>query len=480
MAEPLLGRQPLVASRVPGSDLVTVSSGAGGPAGSVGLDLGDGVEVDVDAAPPHRLVNLTIDLRSGDRAAPPLVGVRHGLDVLLGPDCGADVVAFLADARHDDTRPTLAPLGAGAGGGTAASPGAAVADPHGDDASDVAPPIYRAAIVHGIACAAGAAPLVRAVALLEGAVELAAVGRVLGIDGVVRGDVRIGVELLLDEVARGSDPMPGGRAGREVARLLRRVSGLGGVQSVATARLRSLARELERAGPHRPGAPGLAPGDGAGVRVGAVRSQRVDLDGRSRPRRSHRHPASVHAGRPRMPGRVPLDIGTLPGSLAEAPVAASRTGSSEVEVRIDGWAERRGGLWARAFLAGDGSLLAVAPLRANARDAAARLLVPPNAIGRLEVDVTDQPELPRPSPALAAVQRAIHLGRAAAQAQRLGDSTTANLRWRQCARHWHRAGDHKRAELAHAFGAEAARSPGRRQAHQAIPPLVADLVAAEY
>jgi hypothetical protein len=45
--------------------------------------------------------------------------------------------------------------------------------PGSDAASYVAPALHRAAIAHGIACAPGAPPLVRAVGLLEAAAELA-------------------------------------------------------------------------------------------------------------------------------------------------------------------------------------------------------------------------------------------------------------------------------------------------------------------
>jgi hypothetical protein len=178
---------------------------------------------------------------------------------------------------------------------------------------------------------------------------------------------------------------------------------------------------------------------------------------------------------------VPVDVGSLPGALAEASVAASRTGPAEVEVRIDGWAWRRGGLWARAFHRRDGSLLAVAAFRADLGDATARLLVPPDAIHLLEVDVTDQPELPRPSPALASMQRAIYLGRLAAQAERLRDVASASLRWRQCARQWARAGDDERAEEARALGAGGTRSLAlndRRRPNEPGAPLVVDLIDA--
>jgi hypothetical protein len=288
---------------------------------------------------------------------------------------------------------------------------------------------------------------------------------VLDVGGIVERDLRIGVDLLLDAAAGGIGLMPGGKAARAFAGLLRRVSRLNTGQSLVSARLTSLAREFERGG--------------ARARL-RHHDRHLDAVAGARPPPDHRRPPLPPADRLSPPRRVPVDVGSLPGPLAEAGLAASRTGTAELEVRIDGWAVRRGGLWARAFPAGDDSLLAVAPFRADADDAVARLLVPPDAIRRLEVDVTDRPELPRPSPALAATQRAIHLGRSAAQAERVGDMTDATLRWRQCARQWARAGDDDRAEAALAFGDRGAESLlwNRRRSHKPGAPLVVDLIDA--
>jgi hypothetical protein len=459
-----LGCQPLVAHHVAGSGLVSVSSWAVGPAGSVGLDLGGGVELDVDAARPGCLVGLSIELPSGHPPDALSGDLRRRLDLLLGPGYGDDVVALLRAAARDPLRPATARLNGN--GGRSVADGSDLADPPGGDAaSSLAPALYRAAVAYGFACAPGAPPLVRAVGLLEGAAELPVIRGVLDVDGMVGRDLRIGVDLLLDAVDSGFGPVPGGKAARAVAGLLRRVSSLTPGQSLVSARLTLLAREFER--------------DGARARR-RVHDHRLEDEAGARPPPDHSRPAVAAADRPSPLRRIPVDVGSLPGSLAEAPLAASRTGPAEVEVRIDGWAWRRGGLWARAFLAGDGGLVAVAPFRADLGDAIARLLVPPDAIRRLEVDVTDRPEMPRPSPALAATQRAIHLGRSAAQAERLGDRANATLRWRQCARQWARAGDDDRAEAAHAFGDRGAESLpwNRRRSHEPVPPLVVDLIDA--
>jgi hypothetical protein len=466
MAEPLLGCQPLVAHYVAGSELVSVGSWPVGPAGSAGLDLGGGVELDVDAARPGCLVGLTIELPSGDSRGALPGGLRHGLDLLLGPGCSDTLVALLRESARDPLRPATARL-TGNGGRSAASGSVDSPDQRGTDgASYVAPAIHSAAVAYGVACAPGTPPLVRAVGMLEAAAELAAIGGVLDVDGMVGRDLRIGVDLLLDAAAGGIGLMHGGKAARAFAGLLRRVSRLNAGQSLASARLTSLARDFERGG--------------ARARL-RIHDRHLDAVAGARPPPDHRRPALPAADRLSPPRRVPVDVGSLPGPLAEAGLAARRTGAAEVEVRIDGWAVRRGGLWARAFVAGNDSLLSVAPFRADAGDAVARLLVPPDAIRRLEVDVTDRPEMPRPSPALAATQHAIHLGRSAAQAERLGELTNATLRWRQCARQWARAGDDDRAEAALAFGDRGAESlpwVDRRRSHEPVPPLAVDLIDA--
>lgn len=479
MAEPLLGHLPLVATHVPGSGLVSVASWPVGPAGSVGLDLGFGVEIDVDAARPSCLVGLTIELPPVDPPGGVPDGLRRVLHRLLGRSRSDDLVGFLGESARDPTHATSARLGAGVHGRSVANGDPDLADlPGYAPVPGVTPALHRAAIAQGAACAPGVSPLVRAVGLLEAVAELSVGGRALDLAGAVRRDLRIGVDTLLGAVDGGLRPRRGGEAARELAGLLRVVSSLTPRQSLVAARLTSLARELE---PHRRNRPStrrpttskrpLAP------RCHHDRGSAEDASSRRQLDRDH--PGTVDVGRSDLLRRVPIDVGSLPGALAEAPIAAYRRGPAEVVVRIDGWAVRRGGLWARTFHSGDGSLLAVAPLRADVGDAVARLLVPPEAIHRLEVDVTDRPELPRPSPALGATQRAIHVGRFAAQAERLGDVASAAQRWRQSARLWSQAGDDERAEMAFALGdraADALRLSARRPADARDGPLVVDLV----
>ena len=152
-------------------------------------------------------------------------------------------------------------------------------------------------------------------------------------------------------------------------------------------------------------------------------------------------------------------------------------------VRSPRWPWRYG-LWARAFDADDDDTLAgIAPFVRDpsvAADAVARVLVPPAAGGhtrrRVEVDVTDRPEMPRPSPALSVVERARYQGARAARAERLGDRVQARYRWSRCARLWEAAGDQRRTAQA---GARAVVAPGVTALGVTAPgvgPLVCDLV----
>ncbi|HZA00602.1 MAG TPA: hypothetical protein VE575_17715, partial [Acidimicrobiales bacterium] len=446
MSEPLLGHGELAARCDPASGLTTVGPGSWGPAGTAGLSLGDGLELDVDIARPTTLVALTIEPPSGRAPGAHDDRLHRRLEALLGPPRAQALLRLVREPRGD-------PDGPGGDRQDAAD--------HGDGAATgVAPALHRAALAQAIACAPGAPPPVQAVGLLEAAAELAQLDGRLDVAPLVRHDLDAGVGLLVDLLADGGVPLPGRRAARELTALLRRVSRILGDQPLAADRLAALAHQLERA--HhggrrrsRGGAAGVAGRDDGGRAAG------TDLTAGAR--------------------RVAIDLGSLPGALAEAGLAAWWADPAEVRVRIDGWADRRGGLWARVF--GDGVLVALAPLGTDGGDAVARLVVPPDTRTRLDVDVTDRPELPRPSPTLAATQRAMHVGRAAAQAERLGDRASALLRWRQCARYWARARDPGRVEAAHALArravgavSESAHHPAGGRRHTG--PLIVDLVAA--
>jgi hypothetical protein len=83
--------------------------------------------------------------------------------------------------------------------------------------------------------------------------------------------------------------------------------------------------------------------------------------------------------------------------------------------------------------------------------------------------------MPRPSPALAAAQLAIHAGRMAARAERLGRLDDAAAWWRTCAQHWDVARDADRTRQARTY-ARQARPRDFDRAERTIAPLVSDLV----
>ena len=194
-------------------------------------------------------------------------------------------------------------------------------------------------------------------------------------------------------------------------------------------------------------------------------------------------PAAAAAARPEVARRLAkraeperwlrVDRRSLPEFLGHAVVRAHRVQTAEVEVRVVDEAGRTDGCWARAFDE-DGALVALAPLRARGRDGTALLLVAPEVIDDVSVDVTDQPGLPRASVAFEAVQHAIAEGRDAASAERVGDRKETAMRWHRCAQQWSTAGDETRANTAAEYSAAAV--TGRGGDRRIPPALIADRI----
>ena len=135
-----------------------------------------------------------------------------------------------------------------------------------------------------------------------------------------------------------------------------------------------------------------------------------------------------------------IDRDGLPAAFLSAIVAARATTASEIEVRVQRLDAPPAGWWVRAYRP-DGVLLAVAPLRRIDDDEVARLLVPPEWLRNIEVDITDTPGIPRPGSLVRTVTEAIAAGRQAARAERLGRRREAEQAWTTCADHWIAAGD---------------------------------------
>lgn len=427
--------------------LVVVRAAQAGPAGTAGLQLGEDLELDIDVTAPSTLVGVILHLPSD--GAPDTVSpvARRRLQPLLGTTRVQALMELVRAAVRDGTQLWRGRLDDGfaswrarhGGEGRAADSAMRNAD------ARVAATLSRAALAYQAASEVGALPLLRASGLLEAAVELAQPG-IPGLGSIARRDARRGAHLLLELVEDARLVVPD-RAAPRLAALLRSVTGLDerGSRGVALAALADAVERGEHTGPSR---------------------------GDPTHHRSAADAAAVHDATPAGPF-VTVDVRALPGALAATPLVAYHTRNAELQVRVPAWAERHHGLWARAFRANDDVLLAVAPLRRQGPDAIARLLVP-NAMKRLEVDVTDRPELPRPSAALSAVQRAIYHGGLAARAERLGSPTQAAEHWRRCAGGWLSAGDRARVQQA-SLCARAVRA-GPRPPHRVIAPLVSDLV----
>ncbi|MDE0802558.1 MAG: hypothetical protein OSA99_04465 [Acidimicrobiales bacterium] len=172
----------------------------------------------------------------------------------------------------------------------------------------------------------------------------------------------------------------------------------------------------------------------------------------------------------------PVDVSALPESFSVVEAAARDTRDAEAEVRIPGRADLAERLWARSFDA-DGTILAAAPLLAGEHDdernggrgdIVARLLIPPASLRGATFDITDRPAEPRVSPRARATVEAIAHGRNAARAERLGDRKETYSRWGRSADAWSRAGDDDRALTARRY----AEDPG--QGGRVPPALLAD------
>ena len=97
------------------------------------------------------------------------------------------------------------------------------------------------------------------------------------------------------------------------------------------------------------------------------------------------------------------------------------------------------------------TLLALTPLRPiePLGTGLARMLVPPG-LGSTDliVDLTDEPEAPRPSNALKLVRRSLAVGRLACRHERFYQPELAASDWVACAEAWRTAGDPARAAAA--------------------------------
>jgi len=461
--------------------MVTVQPTAGGPAGSAGLDLGDGLALDVDVAHPRLLTELAVELPLTGRLTVPQK-LRRRLEVLLGDEVTALLTAVVERADRNGGPAGTAPEPASPMPPVPSSATGAAAD--GADRADVAQALHRAALAYATAGQDGSPMLTYAVGLLEGSVELAALGPQLGLRRTIRESLDLGVDTLVALVEEDLVQIPDQRSARALAALLTRVSDLVDDPDGRGRWLRAFVDGLQRWRHAEPqGQPALAE-----ARADAWAGELDEVLGApSNGVDTWDDPDAVTSGSARLrqvrvvatalPATEPgIVLDSVPGALGEAVVTGRWTSSSVAEVRIRGWSDGRYGLWARAFDGADDTPVALAPFRSDGDDAVAELLVPPQAVRRVEVDIVGDHGQPRPSPLLAVMDQAIHVGRNAARLERLGRYEDAAQRWRRCARLWDRVGDDVRARQARGYAEEAdlTDQPGRSRV---IQPLVCDQLA---
>lgn len=409
MAEGLIGEQAVVGEWDPDAGLWLVRAAVPGPAGSAGVALAGGMELDVDVASPGTLAGLSVEEPAGGAGA--MDRRAHvALVAVLGPTATATLLDLppgppvrLSSAEQHRAR-GVGPL-------------------H--------PALGRTALAH--LAATGAGPLVQGFALLEASAAASSIGTLAGLDRVAREDAEQGTAILLELAAGGGLLVEDERVAHELAAALRRAATLLGQRPDVVA----LATGVD-AGRYGPRRPPLAADAAVRSMPPATHARRGDV---AAPAAAA--PLAAGGARLRVVQPVNVDRAHLPAGVAAADVAGLLAGVAEVEVQLAGAAGRVSGWWARATTS-DGTTVALAPVVDAGRDAVARLLVPPLVVEGIEVDLTAEPGSPRPSPRLRAAERALLLGRAAARAGRLGLPVTAS-RWAACAAAWSEAGDEARA-----------------------------------
>lgn len=456
MPEPLIGSDHVVGSWDADANGWSARDFTPGPAGSVGLALPGGVEVDVDVAAPSILVGLWAPSRRG-RSAPE-----------ASRETMATLVALLGRGRAAELLSLAKPLGpprilrSGSSAFDRSNRRREPGTPRRSGRSGVMHALARTALALDMVDRPSTSTTVAALASLDAALAQAQLDEWLDFVDRARRTAADAAELLLSAVATGEiqgQPI----SARELADGLRRLLPL--LEPSAERAISSLLHEVEA------GELDLLEDnndylDDAGDSV-ALAMDAVDVE----PMRL----LTIVPEAPRPAGIVldVVDAPALPERFARDRVAARATTSSEIEVRMHGRAVDAAGWWARAFNADD-VIVAAAPLRSIGPDALARLLVPPALLRSVTIDITDAPGQPRTPQRLRAVAEAVATGRAAARAERLGKDRLAGERWRTAATAWSQADDQARAGLA----AEYSLTP--EDDERVPPPLLADaLVEAE-
>ena len=285
VVEPLVEPEILAVECDPDARLLVVQSSAPAPAGSAGLDLGGGVEIDVDVARPAALRAVTVELPvAGDPGVLP-PAVRRRLDALVGAERAAQLGAVVHESAA--SRSTVRRTWRGTAGSTGDPGPALVCRP---DA------LATAALAHAATWRPGTPRLARLAGLVEAAVALDALGHPFDLQGAARDDLRLAADLVADLLAHGH-PVPDPQIAGVLAPALHRARAIAGEGSAAATAFATLVPELQRTrrgvldgGPRR----AQANGDGS--------TRRLDESGSG------------------LAWRVSIDVRSLPGDLSEAAI----------------------------------------------------------------------------------------------------------------------------------------------------------------
>lgn len=453
MPEPLIRSEHVVGEWDALAGAFSARDWTPGPAGTAGLRLRGGVELEVDVAAPGTFVGLWAEADRGTPRRPTL----DALGRLLGRE---RVAALLQLQKQPGTPKVLTPLHDGVEPYSSilrSEPGRWGTGRDRD--SGVAPGLARVALASASGTEPTASTLVRALSHLDAALAASIFGPGIGFGGRARVDAVAGAELLLEVVRRGEldgEPVDGPTLADALQQLLPLLPG--GLDE----QIRALAERTTRR---------RADVDPLSFDDVALAAPMTAAD--RPPAFAARAAAAPRGGRGAVaPVLGVLDPRSLPLELATTPVVVEARTSSELAVRIAGGARDAEGWWARAHSADD-VILAAAPFLPDRGDAVARLLVPPDQLRTAEVDVTGDPGAARPSRRLRRTAEAIAAGQAAARAERLGLARDARERWLVSAAAWDEAGDEARRGQA----AELAAGGGRRFGQVPVPPsLLADAV----
>lgn len=448
MPEPLIRSDHVVGEWDPLAQGFAARDWTPGPAGTVGLTLRGDVELEIDVASPGTFVGLWVDADHGGMGRP----TTEAMERLLGRERLFDLLALqkqpgspkilrpLNDDQPRNIRPRRGhPSDPGSLRGTDPNP------PRG-----VAPGLARVALAAATGTEPTASALVHALAHIDAALAASIFQPGIGFGTRARTDAAVGAELLLDVVRRGE--LDGQAVDElELADALRGLVTL--LPEGLDDQIRSLARTMTR----------RSDDEAARAYPAAAASPPPSTDAMEL-----RH--LTESPRPRQRALAPilaaLDRRTLPSELAAEQIVVRATTPSELEVRIahpgpsDGW-------WARAY-GPDDVIVAASPFLAAQGDAVARLLVPPDRLAEVEVDITGQPGEPRPSRRLRTIADAVRHGQAAARSERLGDIRAARERWQRSSRAWDQAGDPARSGQA----MELADGGGRDRDRGRVPPAL--------